>query len=296
MTFHTGTCSWAEKTLIESHEFYPADAASAEQRLKYYASHFDTVEVDSAFYAIPRPQNAVLWSSRTPDGFIFHIKAYGALTGHGIMPKTLPMELRSQLSGKDRGSAQTYINDPTLLSAIGSEFARVLTPLKDAGKLGLIVFQFPPWFRYSSRNLEDIFSRSQLVGGLPVAVEFRHGSWLVPERREPVLTFLRDHKLTYVTADEPQYGSLDTVPLFPAVTTDIAYFRLHGRNRETWLKAETTAERFAYRYSDEELDEINSIIKTIAPEAKDVFVMFNNHGSPGIQNARKMKMMISGRK
>ena len=67
MKYHTGTCSWAEKALIESHEFYPPDVDSAEDRLRYYSSQFDTVEVDSTYYAIPRPQNAVLWSSLTPD-------------------------------------------------------------------------------------------------------------------------------------------------------------------------------------------------------------------------------------
>lgn len=135
-----------------------------------------------------------------------------------------------------------------------------------------------------------------LVEGLPVAVEFRHGSWLEPAKRESVLKFLRDNKLTYVTADEPQYGTLETVPLIPAATTDIAYFRLHGRNRETWLKTGvTTVERFAYRYSDKELDEITSSIMKVEQEARSVFVMFNNHGSPGIQNAKKMKILLCER-
>jgi uncharacterized protein YecE (DUF72 family) len=296
MKYHTGACSWAEKALIESHEFYPSDIKSAEERLRYYASHFDTVEVDSTYYAIPHPQNAALWASRTPDEFIFHVKAYGALTGHGITPKTLPNDLRGELPERDRNVEQTYIKEPAILAAIGTEFAKALSPLKDNGKLGLVVFQFPPWFHYSTGNQEDILNRTQSVQGLPVAVEFRHGSWLEPAKRESVLKFLRDHKLTYVTADEPQYGRLETVPFIPAATTAIAYFRLHGRNRETWLKTGiTTAERFAYRYSDKELDEVTSCITKIAHEAEDVFVMFNNHGSPGIQNAKKMKILLAER-
>ncbi|HXW69784.1 MAG TPA: DUF72 domain-containing protein [Dissulfurispiraceae bacterium] len=293
MKYHTGTCSWAEKTLIESHEFYPPDIKNAEDRLKYYAARFDTVEVDSTYYAVPRRQNSLLWSSRTPFGFIFHIKAYGALTGHAIAPGTLPKELRAELPAKEKDAEQVTVKDPAILAAIGTAFAEALSPLKNAGKLGLLVFQFPPWFHFSVDNMNNILNRVQLVSGLPVAIEFRHGSWLMQERRDFVLKFLKDHKLTYVTVDEPQYGALETVPLVPAVTTDIAYFRLHGRNTESWLKKGiTTAERFAYRYSDNELDEIKSSVIKVADEAKEIFIMFNNHGSPGIQNAATMKGLL----
>ena len=85
-----GTCSWAEKTLVASGEFYPPEAKTAEARLRYYAARFDTVEVDSTYYAIPDQRTAWLWDVRTPGGFTFHIKAYGALTGHAIDPRTLP--------------------------------------------------------------------------------------------------------------------------------------------------------------------------------------------------------------
>ena len=89
-----GICSWAEKTLVASGEFYPPEAKSAEERLRYYATRFDTVEVDSTYYAIPDQRTAWLWDARTPRDFTFHIKAYGALTGHAIDPKTLPGDLR----------------------------------------------------------------------------------------------------------------------------------------------------------------------------------------------------------
>lgn len=293
MTFHTGTCSWAEKSLVESSEFYPPDVKSSEGRLRYYASYFDTVEIDSTYYAIPRPQNAALWAARTPDRFIFHAKAYGALTGHAITPKTLPQELLAELPEKDRDGEHIYVKEPAVLALIGKEFVKALAPLRDSGKLGVVVFQFPPWFDYSVRNTDIILDRARSVGDLAVAVEFRHGSWLAPDRRESVFKLLRDNKLTYVAADEPQYGTLKTVPLVPAVTTDTAYFRLHGRNRHAWRKkGATAAERFAYQYSDNELDEVKLSVMGAAREAKTVFVMFNNHGSPGIRNAAKMGEML----
>ncbi len=100
---HVGTCSWAEKTLVASPDFYPPTARNAEARLRYYASHFDTVEVDSTYYAIPDLKTVWLWETRTPGDFIFHVKVYGALTGHAIDPATLPADLRA-LAGRGFGS------------------------------------------------------------------------------------------------------------------------------------------------------------------------------------------------
>ena len=94
----TGTCSWTEKTLIQSGQFYPPDAKTAEARLRFYAAHFDTVEVDSTYYAIPDAKTAWLWDMRTQDNFTFHIKAYGALTGHGVDPRSLPKDVQGLVS------------------------------------------------------------------------------------------------------------------------------------------------------------------------------------------------------
>ena len=88
-----GTCSWTDKTMVEA--WYPANVKSAEDRLRYYAERFDTVEVDSTYYGLPSERNAELWAERTPPGFVFHIKAFGMLTRHGIRPQQLPVPLRS---------------------------------------------------------------------------------------------------------------------------------------------------------------------------------------------------------
>jgi uncharacterized protein YecE (DUF72 family) len=85
-----GTCSWTEKSLIQSGEFYPKTVNTAEFRLKFYAEHFNVVEVDSTYYAIPTKGNSFLWAERTPEDFVFHIKAYGVLTGHAVDPGHCP--------------------------------------------------------------------------------------------------------------------------------------------------------------------------------------------------------------
>jgi uncharacterized protein YecE (DUF72 family) len=292
---HIGTCSWTEKTLIQSGEFYPREVRTAEGRLRYYASHFDTVEVDSTYYAIPDIKNTYLWVDRTPENFIFHIKVYGALTGHGIDSKTLPKDIFNLLSEKDKTERNIYVKEPSLLKAMAEKFRDTLTPLIKTNKLGVLVFQFPPWFQYRTSNLDYMLNCGELMRGLPVAIEFRHGSWLTPDRSDSVFDFLREHQLTYIAADEPQYGNLATIPFLPTVTTEIAYFRFHGRNKENWLKKGIeTSLRFAYLYSDDELKEFINPIFNTTRHAKSTFVMFNNcHGGFAMKNALRIRDILS---
>jgi uncharacterized protein YecE (DUF72 family) len=292
-----GTCSWTEKTLIQSREFYPKGISTAEGRLKYYASYFDTVEVDSTYYAIPDKRNTYLWVDRTPEDFIFHIKVYGALTGHGIDPKTLPKDIFNLLSEKDKIGKNIHIKDQSLLTVIAERFKEALTPLIEANKLGVLVFQFPPWFQYRTANLDYLLNCKELMPGLPVAVEFRHGSWLTPDRQDTVFHFLRKNQLTYITADEPQYGNLATVPFLPNVTTDIAYFRFHGKNKENWLKKGIeTSLRFAYLYTDDELREFIPPIQNINKRTKVTYAMFNNcHGGFAIKDALRLRELLTSK-
>ena len=292
-----GTCSWTEKTLIQSGEFYPKSVKTVEGRLRHYAGYFDTVEVDSTYYAILDKRNTYLWVERTPENFIFHIKVYGALTGHGIDPKTLPKDIFKRLPDKDKTEKYIYVKESFLLKAIAERFREALTPLIKSQKLGVLVFQFPPWFQYRTTNLDYMLTCKELMQGLPVAVEFRHGSWLEPDRLDSVLRFFRKHQLTYITADEPQYGNLATVPFLPNATTDIAYFRFHGRNKENWLKKGIeTSLRYAYLYSDDELKEFIPSIQRVNKRAKVTFAMFNNcHGGFAIRDAIRMKELLSSK-
>jgi uncharacterized protein YecE (DUF72 family) len=294
---HVGTCSWTEKTLIQSGEFYPRGIRTAEGRLRYYASQFDTVEVDSTYYAIPDIKNTHLWVDRTPENFIFHIKIYGALTGHGIDPKTLPKDIFRLLSEKDRTERNIYIKEPYLLKAMSEKFRDSLAPLMKANKLGILVFQFPPWFQYKTSNFDYILNCKELMQELQMAIEFRHGSWLEPDRVDSVLQFLRKHQLTYIAADEPQYGNLATIPFLPDVTTDIAYFRFHGRNKENWLKRGIeTSLRFAYSYSDDELRDFIPSMQRVDKRAKVTYAMFNNcHGGFAVRNAIRMKELLTSK-
>lgn len=291
----TGTCSWTEKTLVQSGEFYPREIRSAEERLRFYAGHFDTVEIDSTYYSIPTKNNAYLWAERSPVGFTFHVKVYGVMTGHAVAPGSLPKDILSALPAEDRAGRQVYVRERSLVSAVSERFLDALTPLAEAGRLGVLVFQFPPWFIFREENLGFILERKALIGRHEMAVEFRHGSWYAPAVRERVLGFLRKNRIVHVVADEPQFGSLATVPFVPQATSDTAYYRLHGRNRENWLrKGLDTALRYSYEYSEEELKEFVPHIRATAKEAKVTYVMFNNcHGGRATRNAVRMKEMLA---
>ncbi len=288
-----GTCSWTEKTPLESGDFYPKGVDSAEERLRFYAAHFDTVEVDSTYYAIPGTKTTQLWAERTPPGFLFHIKAYGALTGHGIAPKRLPIILRELLPAEERNKERIYPSEE-LLTAIADVFLASLEPLKEAGKLGALVYQYPPWFWYKAANLDTVLRNKERTSAYPMAVEFRHGSWLSENHRDQVFKLLRENGIAYITADEPQYGTLITVPFLPEATTDIAYLRLHGRNKATWLvKGIEASVRYAYLYKAPELQHFIETARELSHKARMVFVMFNNcHLGYAVKNALELLQMM----
>lgn len=290
-------CSWAEKTLVESGEFYPREARTAEARLRYYASCFDTVEVDSTYYAIPDPRTVWLWEARTPKEFTFHIKVYGALTGHPVDPRTLPADL-SGLAPGPSSSRSVYLKERQALLLLGRRLTDCLLPLTRAGKLGLMVFQFPPWFTYGRPNMDYILFCRQMVAPLAMAVEFRHGSWLSGRNAAAVFAFLRGQGVTYIAADEPQFGTSATVPFLPCVTADTAYFRFHGRNRENWLKKGiATSLRYAYSYSEEELLEFAPAVEEAGSQAKTTYVMFNNcFRGNAAANASRLKELLKERR
>lgn len=291
---HIGSCSWTEKSLIKSREFYPKGVSTAEERLRYYAGRFDTVEVDSSYYAIPLEKTVLQWSERTPRDFVFHIKAYALLTGHSADLRAIPPEVRDLLPVESLKKDRITLKERGPLEAAFRLFRHALRPLAETGKAGIVVFQYPPFFVYRSQNIDYILLCRELMQGFRIGVEFRHGSWLSPDRTSSVFSFLGEHGITYIAADEPQYGNLSTAPFVSEVTSDIAYFRLHGRNRENWFrKGGETSLRYDYLYSDEELKEFIAPVTGAAKKAKETYVMFNNcHLGYSMKNALRMREMM----
>jgi uncharacterized protein YecE (DUF72 family) len=287
-----GISSWTEPTLIKS-GWYPADATTAEERLRFYASKFPIAEVDSTFYALPNQKTSQLWVERTPKDFVFDAKAYALLTQHPAPASRLPKDLREKLSDS---KANLYFKDlgAKEKESIWDRFREGLQPLQDAGKLGAVLFQFPKWFLPSPsayRFMEDL---REWLPDFGIAIEFRQVSWMKPERRQRVLDFLKGHGFTYVAVDEPQ-GFFSSVPPVSAATAPLAMVRFHGRNRETWEKKSiTAAERFRYLYKTEELKPWVPRIQELARGSQEVHAVMNNcYSDYAVRNAEDLAELLT---
>ncbi|MDQ6709698.1 MAG: DUF72 domain-containing protein [Candidatus Dormibacteraeota bacterium] len=290
-----GISSWTEPTLIKAGTFYPPEATTAEERLRFYASKFPIVEVDSTFYAIPNEKTAQLWVERTPTDFVFHAKAFALLTQHPTPPARLPKAIRENVSG---AKANIYLKDlvPKDQENIWDRFREGLQPLHDAGKLGAILFQFPKWFLPSPQSYRFMEDLREWLPDFRIAIEFRQVLWMKEVRRDRVLRFLKDHGFSYVAVDEPQ-GFPSSVPPVVGTTAPLAMVRFHGRNRETWeKKGISTAEKFRYLYSKEELTPWVPGLRAMAKESQDVHAVMNNcYADYAVRNAEDLtKLLESG--
>src|SRR5262245_15916950 len=155
-----GICAWADPALIEDGSFYPRKSMTAEARLRFYASAFDSVEVNSSYYAIPDVRAVVRWVERTPPGFLFHVKAFAPLTGHATRPEALPAEMRALLPAAPRltprGDIEASTLPPEALDVAFALFRAAIRPLADADKLGYVLFQFAPWVHFSAARLDEL--------------------------------------------------------------------------------------------------------------------------------------------
>ena len=265
-----GTASWTDKSLLAS-GWYPPGVTSAEERLQFYASRFPLVEVDSTYYFPPSEKNARLWVERTPPGFVFNVKAFSLLTQHPTRAEALPKTARLP-----EGKARVYPKDldQADVDEVWDRFLSALEPLHDAGKLGALLFQFPPWFGIARRNKQYILECARRASPLPICVEFRNGSWMTDDNRAETLEFLEGYGLPYVGVDMPQ-GFRSSVPPVLAATADLAVVRFHGHNREEW-ESGSVQRRFRYLYSDAELAEWAPRLRSLAQQATATHVLMNN--------------------
>ena len=294
-TIRVGTCSWTDPTLINSGRFYPDSAKSAEARLKHYAGQFDLVEVDSSYYAMPNERNSYLWAERTPHDFVFDFKAFRIFTQHPTPVNSLPKNVREELTPELRQKGNLYYRDlaTELVGELWHRFETALLPLDTVGKLGVVVFQFPPWFYPGSGQLDYIVLCKEKLPQYRIAVEFRNDVWLSEENRDRTLDFLGRNDLALVCVDEPQ-GFRSSVPPVAEATSDTGLVRFHGRNSDTWeKKGITTAERFNYLYAEEELNPWADKIGELASRTSEMHILFNNcYQDKAVVNARQMAFIL----
>lgn len=291
-----GTASWTDASLLAPGVFYPDRATTPEARLKHYAKLFSVVEVDSSYYALPTARMAELWVERTPDDFVFDVKAFGWMTGHATDAERLPRSLKEALPNELAQKKRLYAKDVPreVREEVWRLFADAVRPLHEAGKLGAVFLQYPSWVRPAEHSGEMLARARRRLGELPIAVEFRHGEWFTKSQRERTLALLRENGMSYVIVDEPQ-GFPSSVPPDTAVTSRrLAVVRMHGRRAETWEKPGTPVlERFRYLYSQDELQPWVPKVIEIAGEAEQVHVVFNNcYGNYGTTNALEMSGLV----
>ena len=290
--FFVGTASWTDPTLVKSDLFYPPTARTAEARLHFYAEHFRTVEIDSTYYALLSERNAQLWADRTPANFIFNIKAFAWLTQHAADAARLPRAISEILPVAQKSARR--IKDPPaeVLTLAFQMFWSALGPLRTAGKLGYLLFQFPPYFTQRPSNFDYIAGLKLRMPDAPIAIEFRHPSWLgEPRSRAATLEFLRAHDFTFVATDTPPEVGL---PSILEITAPDVYVRFHGRNRENWFKRDIgAAGRYKYLYSEAELAQWAGKLKELRGVRR-AFAIFNNcYSNFGIMNATTMSHMLA---
>lgn len=273
-TIRVGTASWTD------HEpFYPAEytkAAMHSQRISYYARYFSMVEVDSTFYHLQPSRNFQMWADRTPDDFVFDVKAYGELTWHH----------RDEDRQMITPSADTF-----------TRFSEMVQPLRDTGKLGALLFQFPPWFTYEPERLEYFTTVREMLPNDTIAVEFRHRSWVDGANVDETRAALSEQRLAYCAVDEPQIGTGSVPPIVMITDPNYSMVRFHGRNTAMWYgkHLQSSRDRFDYLYTRDELQPWADRLKRIAERLGrgQVHVVANNNArNYGIVNALDLQSLL----
>lgn len=292
-----GIASWTDPSMTAAGVFYPDGVSSPEARLRYYAGRYPLVEVDATYYALPSRRTAHLWVERTPDGFVFDVKAHALMTGQPSEVSRLPRELREALPHALANKARVYASElpADVRDAVWSQFLDALTPLRDAGKLGAILLQYPRWVVPSRSNAEMIANARSRLSGWRAAVELRNKAWFDDRIRERTFEFLRHNEVSYVCVDSPP-GFESSVPAI-AETTErgLAVIRFHGRKVDTWeAKVTRVSQRFRYLYDEDELKAWLPMIRTVSEQAREIHLVFNNcYGNYATTNALEMVTLLS---
>ena len=289
-----GTASWTDPSLIESGRFYPESARTPAERLRFYASQFPLVEVDSSYYGMPAERTTRGWVERSPEGFTFDVKAYALFTHHPTPIASLPRDVRDALPAALVDQERVYYRDvpEELRAALWRRFADALLPLDSAGKLGAVLFQFPPWFLPNRAGRDFVADLREALPGYTLSVEFRNPLWLDEAHQAATLSLLREQQLPYVCVDETQ-GTPASAPPIVAATAPLGVVRFHGRSPAWAAQGNEVRDKYNYLYSERELAEWTPKIAQLAEQTAEVHVLMNNCvEDKGVVNARDIARLL----
>jgi len=269
----TGTASWLDPGYIA--DWYPRDLRTTD-RLRWYAEHFNLVEVNSTFYRVPEAPTVRKWCDQTPPGFIFDVKLHRLFSRHSTKPQFLPAALRDK-AAVNKGRVQLT---PTLEKAMARSVLKGIAPLEKAGELGALLLQLSPAFSPRHNKLEELDHVAQLFQGYNLAVELRNAGWVSEENFSDTKQYFTSRKIAFVMVDGPLDPHFMVLPPVDVITSPgLAYLRAHGRNATGYIRGRTVAERFDYDYPENELQEIAERAVNAAEKTYEVHVIYNNNKS-----------------
>jgi len=286
MKILVGTASWTDPGFIA--KWYPK-AVRASDRLAWYSEHFNLVEVNSSFYAVPARAQVKRWCEQTPDGFVFDVKLHRLLSRHSAGPETLPPDLR-KLADVKSGKVQLT---PELERALVKHFLEELEPFRREDKLGAFLLQLSPSFSPRGNKLSELEHLFECLDKAPVAVELRNRKWVTGDQRANTLAFFKERKIPLVSVDAPSDKHFMIMPSEDYVTGDLAYLRCHGRNAEGYVKGKTVATRFNYLYNEQEVKDLAGRAVKMAAQAPAIHVILNNNAEDyAPRNAAELRKVL----
>jgi len=264
----------------------------AGERLAWYAQRFEAVELNASFYAVPDRETVRRWVEKTPEGFTFDVKLHRLLSRHSATLDSLPPALRERAKTTPRGRV---LLEPEIEQALTEELLYAIEPLEQAGKLGALLLQCTPGFKPKKSSLEELEPLVSAIAPRRLALELRHRGWVEDEQLSETLAWCSEHGVAFVCVDAPPGDHFSIMPAVDAVTRDdLAYFRIHGRDTHGYLTGKSVAERFGWVYGDEELEEVAGRIHTLAEEAREVHVLFNNNRDDDAPSAARRFRALLG--
>jgi len=268
--------------------FYPATRSKRAgtagfDELRFYAEHFDTVEVNTTFYGQPRADVARTWVERTPPGFEFSLKLYQKFTH----PNMFKQAALTRAPGSE-GPLLDLLAQVTQSDI--DEFRGGIEPLASSGRLGALLAQFPASFKDSSESRDYLGQLLRAFEDYPIAVELRHKSW--SDAIGDTLAMLNAFNAAWVQIDEPKFRFSIRQNYLPNVSS-FYYMRLHGRNAQAWWRHEKAEDRYNYLYSLDELRDFSDIAGAAQALVKKSYLYANNHfASKSVVNAIMLKAQL----
>jgi uncharacterized protein YecE (DUF72 family) len=285
-----GTSSWADPGLVRDGGFYPRKTLSASARLAFYCSQLGIAEIATTYRFPPTPDLSRQWVERTPAGFRFDIRAWSLLTGAPTLPDSLWEDLQAHVRPEMRHRRRLYAAHltETAIEECWARFAHALRPLQDAGRLGVVVLQYPPWFTPKTEHRAELAAARARLADFEVAVELRSSRWFEGNVCEDTLEWLEGNRLAFVCTDGPPTGPR-AAPGVVAATADVAIVRFEGRRHqddEPWT--------WPYRYSEAELAEWVPRVVELAASAQEVHILMDNTWrGDAVDNARMLARLLT---